>query len=656
MKPLLSLFALLALTFNSFAQNTQDICVPVKVSATYSPNKQINITWPSNANATSYKIYKKAKTDLFWNAPAMINGTASGYSDLQVVPGETYEYQIELNQSVVPAQAFTYIYAGLDAAPTHYRGKLILLIDNNYAAPLSAELKTLETDLISDGWLVRKAYARRNMPVDSVKQLVSAIYASEYSVMNSLLIVGHVPVPYSGNLNPDGHPDHLGAWPCDVYYGDIDGNWTDNSVNNVSATRPQNQNSIGDGKFDNSTIPSGTELNTARIDLYNMPSFALSDTELVRQYLVKDHNFKYGNTTFKKRMLIDDNFGYFSGEAFAQNGWRNGYACLGPDSIFSGDYFTDLNTKDYLWSYGTGGGTYTSAGGVGATTDYATIPLQNAFTMTFGSYFGDWDSQDNFLRAPLANSGSVLTNCWAGRPNWFFHYLGLGDPFSEGINASLNNTVLYSPFNYGSHGVHMGFMGDLSLRQDYFTPCSTLQSSAINNNSRVQLNWTANTASGVLGYYLYRSSSSSDSFQLVNKSYTTGTTYVDSFPLPGKNVYLLRAVRLEQTSTGTYYNLSLGRFDSIQGITPVGLPALTPLEANLYPNPAKSQGQLNLRLNQISSGTITLYNSLAQVQWQQSFNNSKQLSLNLPQLPAGIYHLHIQTPKHNKLLKVYISE
>jgi hypothetical protein len=31
------------------------------------------------------------------------------------------------------------------------------------------------------------------------------------------------------------------------------------------------------------------------------------------------------------------------------------------------------------------------------------------FTMLFGSYFGDWDSQDNFLRAPLAQ-GLTLTN------------------------------------------------------------------------------------------------------------------------------------------------------------------------------------------------------------------------------------------------------
>mgnify|MGYP000013517969 CR=1 FL=1 len=30
-------------------------------------------------------------------------------------------------------------------------------------------------------------------------------------------------MPYSGNIYPDGHTDHRGAWPADTYYGDIDG-------------------------------------------------------------------------------------------------------------------------------------------------------------------------------------------------------------------------------------------------------------------------------------------------------------------------------------------------------------------------------------------------------------------------------------------------
>src|SRR6185436_10386329 len=82
---------------------------------------------------------------------------------------------------------------------------------------------------------------------------------------------------YSGQINPDFHADHLGAWPADAYYGDMDGNWTDNSVNYtqtlntdpVDAARLTNR--PGDGKFDQNQFPSAIELEVGRVDLSNMP-------------------------------------------------------------------------------------------------------------------------------------------------------------------------------------------------------------------------------------------------------------------------------------------------------------------------------------------------------------------------------------------------
>ena len=48
---------------------------------------------------------------------------------------------------------------------------------------------------------------------------------------------------------------------------------------------------------------------------------------------------------------------------------------------------------------------------------------QGVFGMMLGSYFGDWNTQDNLMRSSVAN-GKLLTNVWAGRPNWFFHHMG----------------------------------------------------------------------------------------------------------------------------------------------------------------------------------------------------------------------------------------
>ena len=80
--------------------------------------------------------------------------------------------------------------------------------------------------------------------------------------------------------------------------------------------------------------------------------------------------------------------------------------------------------------------------GVGSTSDFAANDPQVVFTMLFGSYFGDWDSQDNFLRAALATPTYTLACVWAGRPYWYFHHMGLGETIGFSARVSQNNSHL----------------------------------------------------------------------------------------------------------------------------------------------------------------------------------------------------------------------
>jgi hypothetical protein len=102
----------------------------------------------------------------------------------------------------------------------------------------------------------------------------------------------------------------------DVYYGEVNGTWTDVSVNVTVASRPQNQNVPGDGKFDQYQIPGYVDLQTGRIDFFDLPSFALTETQLMQNYLNRDHDYRKKNIDPAKRCLVDDNFGTFSGEPF----------------------------------------------------------------------------------------------------------------------------------------------------------------------------------------------------------------------------------------------------------------------------------------------------------------------------------------------------
>lgn len=629
-------------------QQASDLTFPMHISVSAAPNKKISFNWTADTNFSTISFTKKLISATAWGPTNTYSGTITNYNDLAVQKGQRYEYHIQIQRKHSLPTVDQYYSGGFESSNESLFGEMILVIDSNYALPLQNELAQLQVDLTADGWWVHPLYVSRNRSVASIKQQLQALYYQRHGIPSALMIVGHVPVPYSGDLNPDGHPDHQGAWPTDLFYGDMDGVWTDNSVNTTSASRIENQNIPGDGKYDQSNLPSDVELSTGRIDFYNLPSFSASDTSLLQQYLNRLHQFKIGQINYRKRMLIDDNFGYFSGEAFAQNGYRNGYACVGGDSTRSGDYFTTLASQDYLWSYACGGGSYTSAAGIGTTQDFSNVPLNHAFTMNFGSYFGDWDASDNFMRAALAGSNGALTNCWAGRPNWYFHYLSAGIPMAKAIAASQNNSFLYNPLNYGYYGIHMEFLGDPSLRQDYFSPCQNLSTQAIYSNSRVQLNWSANLSTNVLGYEVLRAKSITDSFYVISHGLVGNSNYIDSFPLAGKNVYQVRAIRLEQSVCGSYYNHCLGIFDSISNIKPNGISDIK-VKASWDVFPTQITGNESWQIKSKLEGlqVFNLYNEAGTLLW------SGNLEMNrIPYIPpgAGIYLLE-SAGQSKKLIK-----
>ncbi len=73
----------------------------------------------------------------------------------------------------------------------------------------------------------------RNASVKYVKSIILNFYNSDPDNVNSVFLFGHIPVPYSGSKAYDGHTvEHDGAWPADMYYGDLNEKiWTDKYVN-----------------------------------------------------------------------------------------------------------------------------------------------------------------------------------------------------------------------------------------------------------------------------------------------------------------------------------------------------------------------------------------------------------------------------------------
>jgi hypothetical protein len=639
---LLMAFIAIMITIKSNGQTAADYGVQLEAQIQTSPPKVL-LSWKKTLGATSYNIQKKVKFAGAWTY--LTNTTDTFYADVAVSADSTFEYRVSSVGGT--ANGAGCILAGIDAPAIHNRGAIILVVDTLFRDSCATEIKQLMQDLNADGWSVIRLNFNRTTPDTIIKKTILQYYSTTPNVA-SVLLLGHVAVPYSGQLYPDGHTDHIGAWPADVFYGDMDGTWTDFSVNDISASRAANRNIPGDGKWDQSAIPSALELQVGRIDFANMPLFAKSEVTMMKNYLYKAHKYKMDSIYVSRKGLVDDNFGAFSGEAFAANAWRNFPQLIGRQNIKAVDFMTTLNDSAYQWAYGTGGGSYTSASGIGNTTDFTTKKQKGIFTMLFGSYFGDWDSPNNFLRAPLCCNEPALTCFWAGRPNWYLHYMALGDNIGVSTKLTQNNFGgLYAPWGSATTGVHVALMGDPSLRTDYIKPARNILITKTPKKGAT-INWTASGDASVIGYYVYRTDSLYGSYKKLS-GLIAGTSFKDTIGKDGFYYYMVRPCKLQNTASGTYYNLGLGISDSATVTFPVlasiSNNQMTEVQMICFPNPTenvlniyahftKHKGHIELRIIDISGKTI---HQSSQTLTQNEITISEKVDL----YPSGIYQIQL---------------
>ena len=294
---------------------------------------------PAGTGQTTNAILRKRPEDSTWTT-LVTNYTTWGYTDTNVNIGQRYEYNV----------AGRYILAAVNATPVEYRGRIILLVDNTMTNTLATELGQLTSDLVGDGWTVLRhdvprhdeaVWANNTNNIAATKSLVLADYNSDPTNTKTVFILGHVAAPYSGFITVDAHPEHFGAWATDGYYGELTSIWSDTndypaSYASVSLNKA---NMIGDGKFDQGYFPSALELAVGRVDFVLEPAFnggqpagvpAKNETDLLRQYLNKDHRFRVGQLSLTSRSIVAGYFNYHpDDDPVYQNSVRNGSRWFG---------------------------------------------------------------------------------------------------------------------------------------------------------------------------------------------------------------------------------------------------------------------------------------------------------------------------------------
>lgn len=563
----------------------------VELRATVSATSpRVTLHWNASPYSVSAQtVSRRLPGATNWEFTQALSTSAVTWGDTSAADQALYEYRVErVHSSPLGAVAEGWLWAGSAVSAVEDRGRIILAVDATMATPLADELQRLVSDLTGDGWEVLRTDIARTATPTQARDAIRGWWAVDPARTRAVLLFGHIPVPYSGIVCPDGHWDdpplahHRGAWPTDAFYGDMDGVWTDSTVNhsiaNVGGTR--NHNVPGDGKFDVSLLVGDflPEMAVGRIDLADMSgvSNGVSETDLLRRYLDRHHAFRHREgmfVTLGDRALVDDTvFGPEWGLPTAVSGWTSGVALFGSANTAAGDWVPDLRDQDYLVAYGCGAGGFDRAEGIGTSADFRDTRCRAIFNMTFGSFFGDWDSADNYLRAPLMGrtDSRGLVSLWSGVPVWRLFPLAAGGTMIDAYRYVVRDQNLPSgPFPPTNESwtnpdqAHVAIMGDPSLRSHPARPVTSL--GATRSGNQVTLTW-ANPVGETnrLGCRVYRSTALFGPYTRVGNQTTVGvTSFVDTPPHPGRWYYQVRSVRRETTASASYDNLAQGVFTEI---------------------------------------------------------------------------------------------
>ena len=573
-------------------------------------NVVLTFNYPLSPGNEVLVVQRKPTSSRAWQS-LETNLTTLTYTDTSAVSGTRYDYRFYgLVTNLTPAltNLMASTVAVTNGPPIETRGEIILLIDNTVAGSLNAQIAQLRQDLVGDGWTVLTNHVPRHIDdysftnsyqtnawniANVIKPYILGVYTNDPVNTKAVYLLGHVAVPYSGFTPADGHvvasingPVHLGSWATDLYYGDVTNDvagaaWTDSTVNHTNVWFSENVNVPGDGKFDNDFCPSRLELAVGRVDFARLPAFGTGDKtsaaeiNLLAQYLAKVHRYRHGLTS------ASSNFGWrtsmanltridmFSTYDTALRHARTIYGDL-RDNVAIGDPFFQ-KTEPHLWGFalGSSGVERISYGDpifehTTASLAIATNEAKIGFYVLGGSFFGDWNLTDDFLRATLAtaNYGFAAMYRLPTGLRWDFANLQLG----EHLGAAQVRTVNYRDYalrSTANAGKAVSLHGDPTLRSHLVMPVQSLFGTP--GPGVVSLSWSAGSTNE-LSYRVYKTAAGGNEFSPVSDFFSSPRTFADNNFIVGQT-YMVRAFEVVRRNAkasasgianGSYTNVSQG--------------------------------------------------------------------------------------------------
>ena len=183
--------------------------------------------------------------------------------------------------------------------------RICVLVRGNLNSVLKDDLDKWARDMEREGWGVERYEAVFGTP-EGVRLFLESLWARDCIV--GCVLVGNVPAPWF-EMDDDFFMTHR-EFPCDLFYMDLDGAWTDKDKDRI-------YDGHGPGKGDERP-----DLFTARLDFTKYSRWGVPYMHL-KNYLKKVHSFRVGELTFSGKALSfqDDLWAHMDtglGKAFAR--------------------------------------------------------------------------------------------------------------------------------------------------------------------------------------------------------------------------------------------------------------------------------------------------------------------------------------------------
>jgi len=183
--------------------------------------------------------------------------------------------------------------------------KFCAIVNSTLYDSIQADLDLYFLDITGEGYDV-EVYTTAGGTPEDLRAFLQGRYAAG---MEGCVLIGDLPVPWFEVYGCWDPPENE-SFPCDLFYMDMDGFWSDSDV---------------DGKYDAHTGDVEPEIWVGRLTAGPLTMDGADEISLMRNYLFKNHRYRSGFLPLNKRALvyIDDDWVYDSrlwnfnvGEAF----------------------------------------------------------------------------------------------------------------------------------------------------------------------------------------------------------------------------------------------------------------------------------------------------------------------------------------------------